>query len=166
MAGVCRALSTGALILKPDRAMAKEYIEQRNGGLYIEGTRVSLDSVVHAFRRGESPEGIAECFPVLELEQIFGALTFYLAKLTGRWLIVISGKRTRSSTVCGKRHEGRIQHSMRSLTKRVEKVLRTVHEAAFSVGRRFQPQDPAGAAPARADDRLSRGVRRRRGGHG
>jgi uncharacterized protein (DUF433 family) len=59
--------------------MAKEYIEQRNGGLYIEGTRVSLDSVVHAFRRGESPEGIAECFPVLELEQIFGALTFYLA---------------------------------------------------------------------------------------
>jgi hypothetical protein len=40
------------------------------------GTRVSLDSVVHAFRRGESPEGIAESFPVLTLEQILGSLAF------------------------------------------------------------------------------------------
>ena len=42
-------------------------------------TRVSLDSVVYAFLRGESPEGVAESFPALSLEQIFGALTFYLA---------------------------------------------------------------------------------------
>ena len=40
---------------------------------------MSLDSVVHAFLRGESPEGIAESFPALGLEQIFGALTFYMA---------------------------------------------------------------------------------------
>ena len=59
--------------------MAKEYIEQRNGGYFIEGTRVSLDSVVYAFLRGESPEGIAESFPDLGLEQIFGALAFYMA---------------------------------------------------------------------------------------
>ncbi|MEX2264129.1 MAG: DUF433 domain-containing protein [Bryobacteraceae bacterium] len=59
--------------------MAKEYVAQRNGGYYIEATRVSLDSVVYAFLRGESPEGIAESFPALTLEQIYGALTFYLA---------------------------------------------------------------------------------------
>ena len=59
--------------------MAKEYIEQRNGGYVIEGTRVSLDSLVYAFLRGESPEGIAESFPALGLEQIFGALAFYMA---------------------------------------------------------------------------------------
>ena len=59
--------------------MAKEYIEQRNGGYFVKGTRVSLDSVVYAFLRGDSPEGIAESFPSLELEQIFGALTFYMA---------------------------------------------------------------------------------------
>jgi uncharacterized protein (DUF433 family) len=59
--------------------MAKDYVEQRDGGYFIEGTRVSLDSVVHAFLRGESPEGIAESFPALALEQIFGALTFYTA---------------------------------------------------------------------------------------
>jgi len=59
--------------------MAKEYIEQRNGGYFIAGTRVSLDSVVYAFLRGESPEGIAESFPTLGLEQIFGALAYYMA---------------------------------------------------------------------------------------
>lgn len=59
--------------------MVAEYIEQRDGGYFVKGTRVSLDSVVWAFLRGESPEGIAESFPALGLEQIFGALTFYLA---------------------------------------------------------------------------------------
>ena len=35
--------------------------------------------MVYAFLRGESPEGIAESFPSLGLEQIFGALAFYIA---------------------------------------------------------------------------------------
>jgi len=66
-------------ILKAVEAMAKEYVEQRGGGFFVAGTRVSLDSVVYAFLRGESPEGIAESFPALDLEQIFGALAFYMA---------------------------------------------------------------------------------------
>jgi uncharacterized protein (DUF433 family) len=59
--------------------MATEYVERRNGGYFIKDARVSLDSVVYAFLRGESPEGIAESFPSLGLEQIFGALAFYIA---------------------------------------------------------------------------------------
>jgi uncharacterized protein (DUF433 family) len=59
--------------------MAKEYVEQRNSEYYVADTRVSLDSLVYAFLRGEFPEGVAESFPALSLEQIFGALTFYLA---------------------------------------------------------------------------------------
>jgi hypothetical protein len=35
--------------------MAKEYIEEPDGNYYVAGTRISLDSIVHAFRRGESP---------------------------------------------------------------------------------------------------------------
>jgi uncharacterized protein (DUF433 family) len=68
--------------------MISEYIEKRNGAYYIAGSRVSLDSVVYAFLRGESPEGIAESFPALGLEQIFGALTFYMAnrELVDRYL--------------------------------------------------------------------------------
>ncbi len=49
--------------------MAKEYVSQQPAGYVIEGTRVSLDSVVYAFLRGESPEGIVESFPTLTLEQ-------------------------------------------------------------------------------------------------
>ncbi|MBV9266336.1 MAG: DUF433 domain-containing protein [Acidobacteriaceae bacterium] len=59
--------------------MAKEYVEERTGGYYVSGTRTSLDSVVYGFLRGESPEGIAESFPALTLEQILGSLAFYLA---------------------------------------------------------------------------------------
>jgi len=56
------------------------YVEQREGGYYVSGTRVSLDSVVYAFRRGESPEGIVESFPTLSLGQAYGAIAFYLAR--------------------------------------------------------------------------------------
>jgi uncharacterized protein (DUF433 family) len=59
--------------------MARDYIEERSGAYFIAGTRASLDSVVHAFLRGESPEGIAESFPALTLEQVLGSLAFYLA---------------------------------------------------------------------------------------
>ena len=48
-------------------------------GYYVQGTRVSLDSVVYAFLRGEYPDSIAESFPALSLEQVYGAIAFYLA---------------------------------------------------------------------------------------
>ena len=45
-----------------------EYVEQRNASYYVTGTRVSLDSIVYAFLRGESAESISESFPALSLE--------------------------------------------------------------------------------------------------
>lgn len=42
-------------------------------------SRVSLDSVVYGFFRGETPETIAQNFPTLELEQVYGAIAFYLS---------------------------------------------------------------------------------------
>ena len=62
--------------------MPIEYVEQRNGGYYVQGTRVSLDSIVYAFLRGESPDGIVESFPALTLEQVYGAIAFYLGHQT------------------------------------------------------------------------------------
>ncbi|HVG32806.1 MAG TPA: DUF433 domain-containing protein [Pyrinomonadaceae bacterium] len=59
--------------------MSREYVEQRDGTYRIVGTRVSLDSVVYAFLRGASPESIQRSFPSLTLEQIYGAITYYLA---------------------------------------------------------------------------------------
>jgi uncharacterized protein (DUF433 family) len=56
------------------------YVAKQNGGYRIKGTRVSLDSVVYAFRDGQSPESIQISFPVLTLEQIYGAIAFYLGQ--------------------------------------------------------------------------------------
>jgi len=58
--------------------MHSEYIEERNGGYYVAGTRISLDSVVYSFERGNSPEAIHEGFPLLKPAQIYGAIAFYL----------------------------------------------------------------------------------------
>jgi uncharacterized protein (DUF433 family) len=55
------------------------YVEGREGGYYIAGTRISLDSFVHAFQEGESPEGIFRSFPMAgPLVRIYAATTFYL----------------------------------------------------------------------------------------
>ncbi|MBC8181132.1 DUF433 domain-containing protein [candidate division KSB1 bacterium] len=60
--------------------MAKDYVEFQKECYRIKGTRVLLDSVVYAFQQGLSPETIAaECFPTLSLEQVYGAIAFYLA---------------------------------------------------------------------------------------
>jgi len=58
--------------------MSAEYVEQREGVYRVAGTRVSLDSIVYAFISGQSAESIAQSFPVLTLEQVYGAITFYL----------------------------------------------------------------------------------------
>jgi len=60
--------------------MSKEYVQKVEGGAYrVAGTRVSLDSVVYGFWNGESPETIAQSFPALTLEQVYGAIAFYLS---------------------------------------------------------------------------------------
>jgi len=75
--------------------MNGECIEQRNGGYYVHGTRISLDSVVYAFNQGDWPERILarahpgpsaswperilERYPLLgKLSKVYGAIAFYL----------------------------------------------------------------------------------------
>jgi len=59
--------------------MPNEYVEEAEGAYRLTGSRVSLDSIVYCFREGLSPESITESFPTLTLEQVYGAITFYLA---------------------------------------------------------------------------------------
>ena len=59
--------------------MSDAYIEQRDGAYVVAGTRVSLDSIVYAFLSGQSAEAIAQAFPVLTLEHVYGAIAYYLA---------------------------------------------------------------------------------------
>ena len=58
--------------------MGNEFVEQRDGGYWVNGSRVSLDSVVYAFCEGQTPEAIAQSFPTLSLADVYGAITYYL----------------------------------------------------------------------------------------
>jgi uncharacterized protein (DUF433 family) len=61
-----------------EATMSSEYIEKRDQGYWVRGSRVSLDSIVYAFLNGQTAESIAQSFPVLNLEQVYGAITYYL----------------------------------------------------------------------------------------
>ena len=58
--------------------MPKEYVVIVEGAYRIGETRVSLDSLVYLFREGMSPESMVESYPALSLEQVRGALAYYL----------------------------------------------------------------------------------------
>src|SRR3990170_1598766 len=56
------------------------YVEYRDDGYWVRGEDISLDSIVYCFKEGLSPETIVhDCYPALRLEQVYGAITFYLA---------------------------------------------------------------------------------------
>jgi uncharacterized protein (DUF433 family) len=52
--------------------------QTEEGSWRVTGSRVSLDSVVHMFHEGADPEAIVRNFPSLSLEQVYGAIAFYL----------------------------------------------------------------------------------------
>lgn len=58
--------------------MHREYVEMRDGSYYVVGSRVSLASIVYEYRDGAAPETIRQNFPTLSLEQVHGAIAFYL----------------------------------------------------------------------------------------
>lgn len=58
--------------------MPVEYVRLIEGQYLVGGTRVSLDSLVYLFREGLSVESMVDSYPALTLEQVHGALAFYL----------------------------------------------------------------------------------------
>jgi uncharacterized protein (DUF433 family) len=73
------ALESGASYTEAEANSMESYVEQRDGGYYIAGTRTALDSINLAFKDGESPETILRSFPLAgPLVGVYGAITFYL----------------------------------------------------------------------------------------
>jgi uncharacterized protein (DUF433 family) len=59
--------------------LTNEYVEIRNGGYYLAGTRIGLDVVIHDFRNGRSAETIFDAYPSIgSLVRVYGAITFIL----------------------------------------------------------------------------------------
>jgi len=77
--------------------MQKEYVRMVEGAYRIAGTRVSLDSLVYLFREGISAESMVESYPALTLEQVHGALAFYLANQNEIDTYLAEGQRTAES---------------------------------------------------------------------
>ena len=75
----CASIRVVSCAIEQRCYMAREYVEETNGGYAIAGSRVSLESIVIPFLDGASPETLVDEFPTLSLEQVYGAITFYLA---------------------------------------------------------------------------------------
>ena len=58
--------------------MDRDFVERRDGSFYLVGSRVPLAGIVREFQDGQSPEAIRSAVPTLTLEQVYGAITFYL----------------------------------------------------------------------------------------
>ena len=54
------------------------YVEYRDNVYRVAETRVALDSIIRRFWEGDAPEAIVQSFPVLTLEQVYGAIAYYL----------------------------------------------------------------------------------------
>jgi uncharacterized protein (DUF433 family) len=49
-----------------------------HGEVRVIGTRVSLESIVHAFHQGATPEQIMQSFPTLRLADVYAVIAYYL----------------------------------------------------------------------------------------
>ncbi|ETW99477.1 MAG: hypothetical protein ETSY1_14885 [Candidatus Entotheonella factor] len=59
---------------------AEPYVQcDEQGVMRVSHTRVMLDSIVAGFEQGHSPETIQQQYPALSLEEVYGAITYYLA---------------------------------------------------------------------------------------
>ncbi len=58
----------------------KTYVEMDDSGTYrVGGTRMTLDVLLRQYFLDGTAESVAQAFPSLGLENIYGALAFYLA---------------------------------------------------------------------------------------
>jgi uncharacterized protein (DUF433 family) len=53
-------------------------VEYRDDVYRVAGTRVALDVIMRRFWAGDTPEAMVQSFPVLTLEQVYGAIAYYL----------------------------------------------------------------------------------------
>jgi uncharacterized protein (DUF433 family) len=64
--------------MNPDLALPDLLTCTSEGTWRIAGTRVSLDSVIHSFWEGATPEEICQDFPSVSLTQVYETIAYYL----------------------------------------------------------------------------------------
>jgi uncharacterized protein (DUF433 family) len=65
-------------MIMPIQAVAVPLFDDGQGGLRVDGTRVLLERIIHAFEDGATPEGIVQSYDTLPLDDVYAVLTWYL----------------------------------------------------------------------------------------
>jgi uncharacterized protein (DUF433 family) len=81
--------------MKPNLDLPDLLVCTPQGTWRIAGTRVSFDSVIHAFWEGATPEEICQDFPTLSLAQVYEAIAYYgeLSRFDNSQNVKMSGSR-------------------------------------------------------------------------
>lgn len=86
------------------------YVEYHNKVYRVRGTRVVLDSIVRRFWAGDAPESIVQSFPVLTLEQVYGAIAYYLRHQAHIDTYLQQAEAEEAAIVAQLRHQNRALH--------------------------------------------------------
>jgi len=62
-----------------ETSIAPPLRELENGSIRVGETRVSLESVIHHFNQGRTPEDIVRSFPTLVLRDVYAVIAYYLS---------------------------------------------------------------------------------------
>jgi uncharacterized protein (DUF433 family) len=65
-------------MIRLDLNQTPPLVQEDNGTVRIIGSRITLDTIVGAYKRGDTPQEIEEGFPSLSMRQIYGAIAYYL----------------------------------------------------------------------------------------
>ena len=57
---------------------SNQYVQARDGNLYVRETRITVDTVIAFWQMGRSPEQIHESFPHVPLYAVYGTVAYYL----------------------------------------------------------------------------------------
>jgi uncharacterized protein (DUF433 family) len=106
-----------------ENAMDKTYVEYRDGVYRIANTRVTLDSLAYAYWEGHSPETMAQSF-WLDPEQVYGAITFYLAHRPEVDESICTGEAKQEAIRKQLRRRSRPLHQKLAAAKRARKAAR------------------------------------------
>jgi uncharacterized protein (DUF433 family) len=88
----------------------RPYVEYHDEVYRVAGTRVALDSIVRRFWAGDAPESIVQSFPVLTLEQVYGAIAYYLRHQEDIDTYLQQAEVEEAAIVAQLRHQNRTLH--------------------------------------------------------
>jgi uncharacterized protein (DUF433 family) len=65
-------------MIRLDLTQTPPLVQEDDGTVRITGSRITLDTIIGAYKRGDAPREIREGFPSLSMRQIYGAIAYYL----------------------------------------------------------------------------------------